>query len=166
MWAVAACVPVQPPAEGAGVEAAGATPAVTAPAATAGSVAEDCLPTPPDMLGPFYVAGAPVRDRVGAGYVLAGVVRSAARCAPLAEAMVEFWLAGPDGEYTDDMRATLYSAQDGAYRFESPAPPPYAGRPPHIHVRVSAAGYATLVTQHYPEPGRTEAMFDLVLTPE
>ncbi len=32
----------------------------------------DCKPTQPDMLGPFYEPGAPVRTSVGSGYVLSG----------------------------------------------------------------------------------------------
>jgi protocatechuate 3,4-dioxygenase beta subunit len=72
-------------------------------------------------------------------------------------------MAGPDGEYTDDYRATQLVGADGAYRFESHFPPPYSGRPPHIHLRVSAEGYQTLVTQHYPKEGETSASFDLVL---
>jgi protocatechuate 3,4-dioxygenase beta subunit len=125
-----------------------------------------CLPTEPDMLGPFYVADAPLRDSVGEGYVLEGTVRAAGSCAPVAGVAVEFWLAGPNGEYGDDYRATVAVGEDGRYRFESHAPPPYAGRPAHIHIRVEAAGYQTLVTQHYPEQGGTSAEFDLVLLPE
>jgi protocatechuate 3,4-dioxygenase beta subunit len=60
----------------------------------------------------------------------------------------------------------LFSDASGAYRFESNFPPGYSGRPPHIHVRVSAAGFGTLVTQHYPKSGTTGAIFDLVLIPE
>jgi protocatechuate 3,4-dioxygenase beta subunit len=42
----------------------------------------------------------------------------------------------------------------------------YAGRPPHIHIRVTAAGHRTLVTQHYPAAGQATATFDLVLRPQ
>jgi len=113
----------------------------------------------------FLQAGAPVRQRVGTGYVLAGVVRSAKDCAPIPGARIELWLAGPDGRYDDDHRATVITDGKGRYRFESNAPPPYYGRPPHIHLRVSAKGFATLVTQHYPEQGRTDGNFDIVLIP-
>jgi len=124
---------------------------------------QQCAPTAPDMLGPFYKAGAPERSQVGTGYVLSGVVRSSADCAPVAGAMIEFWLTGPDGKYGDDYRATMYSGKDGTYRFESNPPLPYFGRPPHIHVRVNAKGFRTLVTQHYPKEGTGKASFDLVL---
>lgn len=155
-----------------------AAPATSAPTATQAATAalpvtgatflpatpQSCQPTPPDMLGPFYKPGAPERSQVGQGYVLTGVVRSAADCAPIPGAMVELWMAGPDGNYADAFRATIITGPDGAYRFESHVPPPYSGRPPHIHLRVTADGYGELVTQHYPSSGQTQAAFDLVLT--
>lgn len=128
--------------------------------------AETCKPTAPDALGPMYKPDAPVRSSVGTEYVLAGRVKSSRDCAPIQGAKIEFWLAGPDKEYDDKHRATMISDASGAYRFESNFPPGYSGRPPHIHIRVSAAGFGTLVTQHYPKSGTTEAVFDLVLIPE
>lgn len=124
-----------------------------------------CEPTHEDYLGPFYKPNAPVRSSVGRGYVLSGVVRSAVDCSPIAQARIELWLAGPDGRYDDDHRATVFADRSGAYRFESAFPSAYTGRPPHIHLRVSAPGFKTLVTQHYPQEGRTEGRFDLVLIP-
>ena len=126
------------------------------------STAPYCQPTRADSLGPFYEPGAPVRSRVGRGYVLTGRVLSTG-CRPLARARIEFWLANGNGDYDDAHRATLFSARTGAYRFESNKPPPYSSRPAHIHVRISARGYRTLVTQHYPRSGRTSAVFNLVL---
>ena len=96
-----------------------------------------CAPTRPDALGPFYTPDAPLRAKVGEGYLLQGVVRSAANCQPLARAMVEFWLTGPDGEYGDAYRARVAVEETGRYTFESNRPVPYAGRPAHIHIRVS-----------------------------
>ena len=127
-----------------------------------GGTEEKCQPTEPDALGPFYKPGAPERTSVGQGYVLSGVVRSTA-CRPLAGAQLEFWLAGPDGNYDDAHRATLFSNESGEYRFGSNFPPKYSFRPPHIHLRVSAPGYKTLVTQHYPQEGQSRGTFDLVL---
>ncbi len=147
-----ACRPPAPP-----------TPAAST-AAVHGQTPIACSPTQEDALGPFYVPGAPVRDSVGQGYVLSGVVRSAVDCLPLPGAQIELWLAGPDGQYSDAFRAALFAGEDGAYRFRSHGPPPYSGRPPHIHVRVTAPGYQTLVTQHYPSQGATSASFDLVLS--
>ena len=132
-------------------------------AAASGDAAMKCKPTAADHPGPFYVPDAPVRAKVGQGYVLRGTARSALDCAAIAGAKIEFWLAGPSGSYDDDHRATLFADDAGAYRFESNFPPGYGSRPPHIHIRVSAAGYSTLVTQHYPETGKSGASFDLVL---
>jgi protocatechuate 3,4-dioxygenase beta subunit len=125
----------------------------------------DCPPTEPDMLGPFYKPDAPVRSSVGKGYVLSGVVRSSKDCSPVKGARIEFWMAGPDGNYDDAHRATLFADDSGGYRFESNAPVPYSGRPPHIHIKVSAKGFQTLVTQHYPEKGKNSSAADLVLVP-
>ena len=124
-----------------------------------------CHPTPEDALGPFYKPNAPMRSSIGQGYVLTGTVRSSKDCSAIEGARIEFWLADPNGRYDDDHRATLLSGKSGLYRFESNFPPPYSGRPSHVHIRVSAQGYKTLVTQHYPGRGRTEGEFDLVLIP-
>jgi hypothetical protein len=124
-----------------------------------------CPPTAAEPLGPFYKPKAPERSKVGQGYFLRGTVKSSEDCQPIARAQIEFWLAAPDGRYDDEHRATVFSDTAGAYSFESNFPPQYSVRPPHIHLRVSAAGFNTLVTQHYPVSGHKEGNFDLVLTP-
>jgi len=124
-----------------------------------------CVPTDEDALGPFYKPGAPIRSSVGKGYVLQGVVRSSKDCAAIPGAILELWLAGPDGGYDDAHRAALVADASGAYRFGSNLPPPYSGRPPHIHLRVSAKGFATLITQHYPVSDKNTAVFDIVIVP-
>jgi protocatechuate 3,4-dioxygenase beta subunit len=129
------------------------------------SVAATCTPTEEDALGPFYKPDAPARTSVGKGYILRGFVRSSKDCRPVPGAMIELWLAGPDGEYDDARRATIIADASAAYRFESNVPPPYYGRPPHIHLRVTAKGFRTLVTQHYPSKGTVNAVFDIVLVP-
>jgi protocatechuate 3,4-dioxygenase beta subunit len=80
--------------------------------------------------------------------------------------MVEFWLVGPDGAYSDAYRARVVAEETGHYTFESNRPVPYSGRPAHIHIRVTATGHRTLVTQHYPITGQQQATFDLVLRPQ
>jgi protocatechuate 3,4-dioxygenase beta subunit len=135
--------------------------AVTAGSAGSGA-AQRCTPTRADALGPFYEPGAPVRSKVGSGYVLSGRVLTTA-CRAIARARIEFWLVNPRGRYDDAHRATVFARRDGRYRFESNRPPGYESRPPHIHVRVTARGFRTLVTQHYPRGTRTSAVFNLVL---
>jgi hypothetical protein len=125
----------------------------------------DCEPTRWDALGPYYKPGAPVRSSVGTGYVLSGIVLSSGDCNAIPGAMVEFWLAGPDGRYSDEYRATVFSDSEGQYRFESDYPGLYPGRPPHIHIRISAKGYKTHVTQHYPAKNSTADTLRLVIVP-
>jgi protocatechuate 3,4-dioxygenase beta subunit len=122
-----------------------------------------CAPTRPDMLGPFYVAGAPARELTGHGLIVTGVVRSAGACTPIPGARVEWWSVNPRGEYDDAHRATATAGSDGRYRYETDPPVGYTGRPPHLHVRVSAPGYRVLVTQLYPQSNQTAIETDFVL---
>ena len=124
-----------------------------------------CKATAPDMLGPFYVPNAPPRERTGDGLTVHGAVRSARDCKPLAKAQIEWWSANGRGEYDDGHRATQFSDTGGAFRYVTDMPGRYPGRPPHVHVRVSAAGHRTLVTQIYPKEGQGEIAFDFVLQP-
>jgi protocatechuate 3,4-dioxygenase beta subunit len=98
--------------------------------AAAGGGPTDCKPTQPDMLGPFYEPGAPVRTSVGSGYVLSGTILAAEACKPIPNARIEFWLANPRGDYDDAHRATVFAGQRGEYRLESNVPVSYgAGHP-------------------------------------
>ncbi len=130
------------------------------------AAAPKCSPTPHDEIGPFYRPNAPVRSKIGTGYILQGVVRDASTCRPVTGARIEFWQAGPEGAYSDSLRATVYSDKKGRYRLETSMPPPYARRPPHIHILVDMRGYAGLITQHYPKRGGKGAAMDLVMERE
>lgn len=138
-------------------------PGVLSPASAAQTYT--CLPTPEDEMGPLYKPDAPIRNSVGEGYLLFGTVKSAIDCTVIAEAKIEIWMAGPEGIYGDEWRATLFSAGNGTYYFTSHVPPGYGSGRPHLHVKVSAVGFRQLVTQHYPEKGAGLAQFDLVLAP-
>lgn len=116
-------------------------------------------------MGPFYRPDAPYRQRVGTGYLLVGTVKDARDCGPIAGARIELWMTGPDGHYGEDWRASLLSAEQGTYYFVSNAPTDYGNRRPHIHIRVTAKGFAPLVTQHYPVKNAGLGTFDLVLRP-
>lgn len=166
---------------------------VAAPAA----LAQQCRVTPRDALGPFYVKGAPAHADLCASaargaqkLTVSGRVLGTPACAPLAGALVEVWQADDRGDYTevtagrkDDpgclLRASLTTNTGGHYRFQTIVPGEYPGRPRHIHYRVSAKGYATLVTQLYfarergvpqelvvtaaPKEGGLAASFDVTL---
>ena len=125
-----------------------------------------CAPTRADMEGPFYTPNAPRRESTGRGFVIGGAVKSAATCAPLEGARVEWWQANPAGRYDDGHRGSLLAGKDGVYRLETDFPPPYSGRPSHVHFKVFATGHRTLTTQLYPKAGQTQATFDLVLAKE
>lgn len=142
--------------------------AITSSTPTSNAITEaSCAPTLAGDLGPEYVWQVPVRSSVGQGHVLRGVVRSSLDCSPISQAKLEFWLAGPDGQYDDDHRATLFADQRGGYRFESNFPGQYPERPiPHIHLYVSANGYRGLITEYHPSQGQREGTLDLVLVPE
>jgi len=114
-------------------------------------------PTPGDIEGPFYKAGAPIRaDFIEAGssaekMVLTGVVRSA-DCKPLANVSLDFWHADERGEYDSAgyrYRGIVTTDWQGRYRLETNLPPPYPGRPRHIHVKVQRLGGPVLTTQLY-----------------
>ena len=132
----------------------------------AASAQAPCAPTRADMEGPFYTPNAQRREVNGRGFVIAGTVKSAPSCAPLDGARVEWWQANPAGTYDDAHRGSLLAGKDGAYRFETDFPPPYSGRPSHVHFKVFAPGHRTLTTQLYPKPGQSQAAFDLVLVKE
>ena len=140
---------------------------VVALAAGASATAQPkCAPTPRDAEGPFYKPNAPVREATGKGLTVRGMVKSAATCEPLGAARIEWWQANPKGEYDDAHRGSLVTGNGGTYRFETDFPPPYYGRPSHIHFKAEAQGYRPLTTQLYPKGGQSEVTFDLVLVKE
>ena len=114
-------------------------------------------PTPGDIEGPFYKSGAPARANLAeAGskaekLVLTGVVRSA-DCRPLAGVTLDFWHADAGGAYDNRgyrYRGVVTTDAQGVYRLETHLPPPYMGRPRHIHVKVQRPGAKVLTTQLY-----------------
>ena len=136
--------------------------------ATVGGVvsAQGCSPTKADMLGPFYVAGAPERSKTGDGLRVEGLVRSTRECKALSGATLEWWSANPRGDYDDAHRATQVSEGDGRFRYVTDMPGKYPGRPVHLHVKVSAPGHKALVTQIYPKPNEAAITQDFVLQAE
>jgi protocatechuate 3,4-dioxygenase beta subunit len=136
--------------------------------------ARGLLATPPQAVGPFYPRERPaeadndlvsVRGSAGTakGEVteLTGIV-TGADGRPVAGARVEIWQCNAFGRYHhpgDNSSAPLdpgfqgygetVTDAAGAYRFRTIKPVPYPGRAPHIHVRVTARGFATISTQMY-----------------
>ena len=113
--------------------------------------------TPEDMEGPFYKAGAPRRASLydpkskAEKLVLSGVV-SGTDCRPLANLPLDFWHADDRGEYDNAgyrYRGLVRTDAQGRYRLETNLPPPYSGRPRHIHVKLQPPGGRVLTTQLY-----------------
>jgi protocatechuate 3,4-dioxygenase beta subunit len=113
--------------------------------------------TPEDMEGPFYKAGAPARASLfdpkstAEKLVLSGMV-SGTDCKPLANLALDFWHADDRGEYDNAgyrYRGLVKTDAQGRYRLETNLPPPYSGRPRHIHVKLLPPGGKVLTTQLY-----------------
>lgn len=124
-----------------------------------------------DILGPFYLPGAPLRGKItsplepGKPLVMRGRVWAFDKRKPIANALLDVWQADAEGRY--DMtspqnppewnefrnRIRLGVDETGYYEFETIRPGAYGigngTRPSHIHYMVQAAGYKKLVTQIY-----------------
>jgi protocatechuate 3,4-dioxygenase beta subunit len=153
----AATAPQLPPATALPTSAP-VSAAATAPQLPPATAARHCTPTNDDGVSPTYVPNTPVRNVVGHGHVLTGVVRSSRDCTPIANAKLEFWPEEADKGHPDSSRATLFSDQEGRYRFE-------CNPPEHIHMRLSAPGYRTIGNNSYHPNGSATGTFDIVLEP-
>jgi len=119
--------------------------------------AQRCEPTAPNIEGPFFRDGAPPRRRLASRptLVVHGTLQDPG-CRPLADAALEVWHAGADGEYDLEgfrHRGVIRTDPTGRYRFETIVPGRYrlgaTYRPAHIHLKVRATGRPTLTTQLY-----------------
>jgi protocatechuate 3,4-dioxygenase beta subunit len=182
---VAACsAPGQPaaPASTAAATAAATADAAASPASTAAATAglpsaPDCrapaTPTTAQTEGPFFKAGSPERASLlgpgitGTTLVVTGFVLTRS-CRPIAGAKLDFWQANDKGEYDNagfTLRGHLFTDAQGRYRLETIAPAEYPGRTPHIHVKVTPPGGATLTSQLYlPDQARNSS--DSIFRPE
>jgi protocatechuate 3,4-dioxygenase beta subunit len=127
-----------------------------------GVTAAGCTATPNDGAGPFGRGLPPKRSKIGTGYVLSGVVLSAADCRPLPGALVQFWQSGKNG-YTRAGSATVVADRAGRFTFRGPRPGTY-GPEPHVHIRVAAKDHETLLTRY--EIRARRGSVTLVLVPD
>jgi len=84
-------------------------------------------------------------------------------CTPVRGALVEFWQESANGRYDRRGHGSVITGRTGAFRFEGPRPPGEFGRPAHIHIHVSAAGYADFVTTYFLARGERQGRITLVL---
>ncbi len=121
----------------------------------------DCS-TSTDMLGPFFREGAPERQIIppfdGSDEVplkVVGTIYGADCKSIISEAEIDIWHCDHQKVYDMDSaefrcRAKLHSDEHGQYWFQTYVPPPYGGRPKHIHYLIHGdSRYDALVTQLY-----------------
>jgi catechol 1,2-dioxygenase len=109
-----------------------------------------------DQEGPFYKSDSPSRSVIetkGIPLYIEGKVLKGDDCqTPVMDAVLDIWHCDDHGDY--DMRGYKCRGQvktdaKGHYSFTTIFPPPYGGRPRHIHVKVRASGFQELTTQIY-----------------
>ena len=151
---------------------AGAAALIVAPAFVRNALAQDTRrPTPAQTEGPFYPVAVPddsdadllangkLNYRQGQPVWLEGSLTDVTGKA-LAGATIEIWQCDHQGHYHhpgDGGRADpafqgfgrAGVGADGSYRFRTLRPARYAGRTPHIHVKVKLARRELLTTQLY-----------------
>ncbi len=143
--------------------------------------AQQCRLTARQMEGPYYPEADLNRDNdltnlgpnkpLAKGQViyLSGLVLDP-ECRPIRDAVVEVWQAAASGKYNHSQDTSQLPLDPnfqywgrtrtdvkGAYVFKSVTPGHYPTgpntyRPPHIHVKVHAAGFLSLTTQVYFDP--------------
>ncbi len=126
-----------------------------------GTFVGDCATTT-DYLGPFFREHAPYRNDLSyhsnndlIALKVVGKVFGADCKKPISDALINVWHCDHHKNYdmdTDEFRcrARLKTNQKGEYWFKTIIPPPYGGRPKHIHYLIKqVTGYQELVTQLY-----------------
>jgi protocatechuate 3,4-dioxygenase beta subunit len=114
-------------------------------------------PTPSQTEGPYFREGAPEKDTLlepdseGPILALSGRVMTTGG-APIEGARIDFWQADPQGRYDEQghrYRGHQVTPVDGSYSIETVMPGSYAGRTPHLHVKIAAPQGPELITQLY-----------------
>jgi protocatechuate 3,4-dioxygenase beta subunit len=117
--------------------------------------APDCVLTPEQEEGPFYIDFARVRrdiveDRPGVPLALAIAVVDSNTCKPIRNAAVDIWHCDALGIYSGEpsegsvgrtfLRGIQLTDGDGRVEFTTIYPGQYPGRTTHIHVKVHVGG--------------------------
>lgn len=124
-------------------------------AAQGGKSIPDCVLTPEQLEGPFYIDLAQVRqditeDRPGVPLALAVTVVDASTCEPIRNAAVDVWhcdalgvYSGEPSEGSEDatfLRGIQLTDPEGLAEFKTIYPGQYPGRTTHIHLKVHTGG--------------------------
>lgn len=135
----------------------------------------ECITTT-DILGPFYVEGAPETPMLapmgaeGTPLFITGTVYGRDCMTPLPNALVDVWHASDAGDYTNDQyRGKVYANANGQYSFQTILPGKYLNgaqfRPRHLHYKTSFME-TELTTQIYFEGDTSIPIDPWASTPE
>jgi catechol 1,2-dioxygenase len=133
------------------------------------ALGQDCNLTSDDILGPYFIEGAPIRtviahaDEPGQRLFVSGRILQNDCETPISGAMLEIWHAndagcysinldcntGNPGEDEYNLRGKMFSNGNGQYAFETILPGNYASRPLHIHIKITTPDGEVLVSQIY-----------------
>jgi protocatechuate 3,4-dioxygenase beta subunit len=119
--------------------------------------AAELTPTPPNIAGPYYEPGAPLKTNLREPGDSGTELRVFGELVdihnrPIENGLIEIWHADAGGEYDGNgfrYRASMRTAPNGSYGFETYMPGNYGGRPRHIHYKISADQFEQLITQLY-----------------
>ncbi len=119
-----------------------------------------CVLTAENPEGPYYVAGAPQKEKIGEfldgqRLIISGNILDD-NCDPIPDAIVDIWQTDSNGEYyfkDFSLRGKVHANESGFYTVDTIFPGKYADggqfRPAHLHLKVSSPEGPPLTTQLY-----------------
>ena len=149
----------------------GDSAAPTATTTTTSGSTVDCILSPEQTEGPYYIDLDRVRrditeGRPGAPLELALNVVDGDSCEPISDAAVDIWHCDAEGVYSgvqgNDgtfLRGIQMTGSSGEVMFRTIYPGWYTGRAVHIHVKVHVGGNETYTGQLYFDEAVTEAVY-------
>jgi protocatechuate 3,4-dioxygenase beta subunit len=148
-----------------------ATTTTTSPTTSTTTTTVDCILSPEQTEGPYYIDLDRVRrditeGRSGAPLELTVNVVDGDSCEPIRDAAVDVWHCDAEGAYSgvqgDDgtfLRGIQMTDSGGKAVFQTIYPGWYTGRAVHIHVKVHVGGTDTYTGQLYFDEAVTEEVF-------
>ena len=119
-----------------------------------------CVLTKDNAEGPYYIAGAPQREKLGETLegqrlIVSGNILDY-NCNSIPNAVVDVWQTDSNGEYYFEdftLRGKIHANENGVYTIDTILPGKYseagAFRPAHLHLKISSPEGQPLTTQLY-----------------